>query len=259
MEFIKHNQFLRIRVAYDCASGQSEFQDFVEMNDISCLNHREWLKIGDQSAPHYTATDLKHDDWVIEELLLLRHVIGSEFMPALTPEEGEELFDQVREEDWDSVNFDTARRGLLSVNHLDWYAGVSFWDDISAELEPYLYTATGYSQGDWAHLYLIGMPESEAESLVREFETYAYDTPYRYGVKLIDCDIVPDGFQFLLRIPTPLDEAQCRRMTEVFAMLGKPNLRAVCDGTSSRVQGLVRGRPSRYQILKSGVTFGVYV
>lgn len=80
----------------------------------------------------------------------------------------------------------------------------------------------------------------------------------RYEGRVL-CDIVPDGFQFLLRIPTPLDEAQCRRMTEVFAMLGKPNLRAVCDGTSSRVQGLIRGRPSRYQILKHGVTFGVYV
>lgn len=73
------------------------------------------------------------------------------------------------------------------------------------------------------------------------------------------CDIVPDGFQFLLTIPLPLSVVQCRRMTEVFAMLGKPNLRAVCDGTSSRIQGLVRGRPSRYQILKHGVTFGVYV
>lgn len=73
------------------------------------------------------------------------------------------------------------------------------------------------------------------------------------------CDITPDGFQFLLVIPLPLSEPQCRRMTDVFAMLGKPNLRATCDGTSSRIQGLVRGRPSRYQILKHGVTFGVYV
>ena len=188
MEFVKHNQLLKIRVAYDTAAGQSEFQDFVEMNDISCLNHREWLKIGGQSAPHYTPTDLKHDDWVIEELLLLRHVIGSTFMPALTPEEGEELFEQVRAEDWDNIDFDTARRGLLSVSHLDWYAGISYWDDISAELRPYRYTARGYSQGDEAYLYLIGMDEHEAESLTKEFEQYAFDAPYRYSVELIDCE-----------------------------------------------------------------------
>lgn len=188
MEFVKHNQLLKIRVAYDNATGQAEFQDFVEMNDISCLNHREWLRIGDQSAPHYTPTDLKHDDWVIEELLLLRHVIGSTFMPALTQAEGEELFEQVREEDWDNINFDTARRGLLSVSHLDWYAGISYWDGISAELEPYRYTATGHSQGDYAHLYLIGMPDSEAESLTKAFAQYAYDCPYCYSVELIDCE-----------------------------------------------------------------------
>ena len=188
MEFIKNNQCLKIRLNYDSESGQREFQDFVEMNDISCLNHGEWLKIDNQSAPHYTPTDLKHDERVIEELLLLRHVIGNEFMPALTLEEGEYLFDQVREEDWDSVNFDTARRGLLSVNHLDWYAGISFWDDISAELRPYRYTARGYSQGDVVHLYLIGMAEHEAERLTKEFEQYAYETPYYYYVELIDCE-----------------------------------------------------------------------
>lgn len=73
------------------------------------------------------------------------------------------------------------------------------------------------------------------------------------------CDITPDGFQFLLVIPLPLSEAQCSRMTEVFAMLGKPNLRATCDGTSSRIQGMVRGRWVRSQVLRHGITFGVYV
>lgn len=73
------------------------------------------------------------------------------------------------------------------------------------------------------------------------------------------CAIVPDGFQFLLLIQSPLTEAQCRRLTEVFAMLGKPNLRATHDGTAAKIQGMVRGRWVRSQVLRHGITFGVHV
>ena len=190
MEFIKNNQCLKIRVSYDQDSGYY-FKDFIQDNDIAPIgNGRDYsyLKIGKPDGLHYTHADLKHDESVIEELLLLRHAIGNEFMPALTQEEGEYLFAQVHDEDWDSIDFDIARRGLLSVNHLDWYAGINFWDDVSAELRPYRYTATGCSQGDYAYLYLIGMDEHEAERLTKEFEQYAFDTPYRYDVELIDCE-----------------------------------------------------------------------
>lgn len=190
MEFIKHNQLLKVRVSYDQDNGY-HFEDFIECNGIERIGdgrNYEYIKIGNPEAMHYTSADLKHDERVIEELLLLRHAIGNTFMPALTLEEGEDLFDQVREEDWDSVNFDTARRGLLSVNHLDWYAGISFWDDVSAELRPYRYTVRGHSQGDGAYLYLLGMDEHEAESITKEFEQYAYDCPYQYSVELIDCE-----------------------------------------------------------------------
>nr|DAE45392.1 MAG TPA: hypothetical protein [Caudoviricetes sp.] len=73
------------------------------------------------------------------------------------------------------------------------------------------------------------------------------------------CDIIPDGFQFMLRTTAPLSELQCRRLTEVFAMLGKTNLRATHDGTAPRIQGIVRGDVMRWQILRQGTTFGVYV
>lgn len=79
-----------------------------------------------------------------------------------------------------------------------------------------------------------------------------------YNGRLL-CDIIPDGFQFMLRTIAPLDEKQCRRLTEVFAMLGKPNLRATHDGTTTKIQGIVRGDVMRWQILRQGTTFGVYV
>lgn len=92
MEFIKHNQLLKIRVSYD--QDDYYFRDFIESEGLERINdgrNYEYIKIGNPEAMHYTASELKRDERVIEELLLLRHVIGNEFMPALTQEEVQAL------------------------------------------------------------------------------------------------------------------------------------------------------------------------
>lgn len=73
------------------------------------------------------------------------------------------------------------------------------------------------------------------------------------------CKITPDFIQHTLEVLPPESADECNRLTEVFAMLGKPNLRATHDGTAPRIQGIVRGDVMRWQILRQGTTFGVYV
>lgn len=63
MEFIKNNQCLKIRLKYDYESGQIAFQDFVEANGLEHISGCEWLKIGNQSAPHYKPEYLRDEDW----------------------------------------------------------------------------------------------------------------------------------------------------------------------------------------------------
>ena len=189
MEIIKHNQCLKIDLSYDHDNGYY-FEDFIEVygiERISIGNSRgySYLKIGEPDARHYLASYLLRDSHVREELELHRDYIDADNMPALTANEAERLSEQVADEDWGSVDFDLARRGLLSMTHQVWYD--SLYDDcIEAELRPYRYTARGYSQGDVAHLYLIGM--EEAEALAKDFELYAYGTPCRFNVELIDCE-----------------------------------------------------------------------
>lgn len=75
MEFVKYNQLLKVRVSYDQDNGYY-FQDFIESHDIERINNGrnyDYIKIGKPEAMHYTASELKHDERVIEELLLLRH------------------------------------------------------------------------------------------------------------------------------------------------------------------------------------------
>ena len=76
---------------------------------------------------------------------------------------------------------------MLSVNHQKWYDSISGFDYAEDALRPYRYTARGHCQGDFAYLYLIGMDEEEAQAIVRDFEQYAYDTPYQFYVELVDC------------------------------------------------------------------------
>lgn len=191
MEIIKHNQCLRIDLSYDHDNGYyfAAFTEAYGIERISIGNGRDYsyLKIGEPDARHYLASYLLRDSHVREELELHRDYIDADNMPALTANEAERLSEQVADEDWGSVDFDLARRGLLSMTHQVWYD--SLYDDcIEAELRPYRYTARGYSQGDVAQLYLIGMEEAEAEALAKDFELYAYETPCYYSVELIDCE-----------------------------------------------------------------------
>lgn len=153
MEFVKHNQLLKIRVAYDLTSGCNAFDEFIDDNDLESISG-----YGDNYAyfpdsPRWTKTEI---NGMTEEEVI----------------DWKERFDW----DWD-------RYTLADVSWKDWYEVAE-----EGELLPYRHTATGYSQGDWAHLYLLGMDEEEAESLTAEFESYAYETPYYYTIDLVDCE-----------------------------------------------------------------------
>lgn len=188
MEFVKHNQLLKIRVAYDQDSGYIDFEHLIESHGLERLSDWEWLKIANPDAPHFTPDDLRRDDWVFEALEEVAPNIGDCAMPALTDEEFETLFSHVANEEWQEIDLEVARRGLLSLSHVEWYESLNRYNDLRDILAPYTYSASGYSQDAYARLYLIGMEEEEAERLTKSFEQYAFDTPYRYSVELIDCE-----------------------------------------------------------------------
>ena len=186
MEIIKNNQLLKIDLTYDNDGGIIAFEDFLRESGIEHMDGNQYIKIGNPDARHYRGSQLNEEAAVWEELEVLRHNISNETMPALTILEAWDLSEQVNAEDWEAVDWETARDGLMSVTHQSWYASLD--DDCKeAELRPYRYTTRGYCQGDYSYLYLIGMCDSDAKKLVADFELYAYDTPYQFRVELIDC------------------------------------------------------------------------
>ena len=50
MEFVKHNQLLKIRVEYDQDYVQIGFNDFIEDYGLERLSDWEWLKFGNPEA-----------------------------------------------------------------------------------------------------------------------------------------------------------------------------------------------------------------
>lgn len=189
MEIIKNNQLLSVELTYDQDNGW-HFEDFISMNGIERVSDREWLKISNPEAPHFTPDDLKNDSAVIDYLKEVAYGVDGFFMPELTDEEFETLLDHMANDEWQEINLDVARKGLLSMTHQSWWDSLNHeYEDLSDILAPYTYTARGYSQGDFAKLYLIGMDdeEEEARAIVADFEQYAYDTPYKFYVELVDC------------------------------------------------------------------------
>lgn len=188
MEFVNHNQLLKIRVAYDNDIGYIEFEAFVKSHGLERVSDWEWLKIANPDSPHFTPDDLRRDDWVFDCLKEVAPNIGDCAMPALTDEEFETLFSHVANEEWQEIDLEVARRGLLSMNHVEWYESLSKYDGLRDILAPYTYSASGYSQGDYARLYLIGMEEEEAEFIRKQFELYCFEPAYRFRIELIDCE-----------------------------------------------------------------------
>ena len=138
-------------MGYDQEIGRICFAGFIQHSGIE--------KIGEHKYAYFPTTPR----WTAEEL------------NAMTAKE--------RQEWHDCLDWDWTRYTLADVSWKEWY-------EVAQEEEclPYRYTATGYSQSDWAHLYLFGMDEKEAEALAKDFELYAYDCPYYYQVELIDCE-----------------------------------------------------------------------
>ena len=151
MEFIKHNQLLKIRVAYDSDGGCIGFQDFFGESGLEEIGGNLYAYFPDSAR------------WTEEEI------------NGMTEEE--------RQEWQDIFDWDWTRYTLADVSWKEWFE-VAQEEDVL----PYRYTVQGHSQSDWAHLYLLGMEEDEAEALASAFESYAYDTPYRYMVSLTDCE-----------------------------------------------------------------------
>ena len=150
MEFIKNNQCLKIRLKYDYESGHFCFREFIAMNCLESIGGNLYAYFPDSAR------------WTEEEI------------NGMTEEE--------RQEWQDIFDWDWTRYTLADVSWKEWFE-VAQEEDVL----PYRYIARGHSQSDWAHLYPLGMEESEAETLVRDFEVYAYDTPCYFDIDLIDC------------------------------------------------------------------------
>lgn len=151
MEFIKNNQYLKIRVAYDRDGGYIGFKQFFAESGLEEIGGNLYAYF--PNAPRWTEKEIN----------------------GMTEAERQE---------WQAIfDWDWTRYTLADVSLKEWYEVAQEEDVI-----PYRYTATGHSQSDWAHLYLLGMEESEAEALASAFESYAYDVPYLYDIELIDCE-----------------------------------------------------------------------
>lgn len=189
MEIIKNNHLLKISLHYNTEYAHDDLMNYAESVGLERLSAYDWLMIDNPDEPHFTPEELKRDDSVIDYLNEVAYNVSESSMPALTDEEFSDLFHAVGWEEWQDVDMEVARRGLLSLTHAEWWGSLNHeYGDLTDTLAPYTYMARGDSQGDFARLCLIGTTQEEAESIVKDFEVYAFTTPCGFHVDLIDCE-----------------------------------------------------------------------
>lgn len=194
MSFIKNGQVLEIKIDFDEESCFL-FNDFVENEVIDEISDYQWIVIRNPDEKRFSADDLKNDESVQKYMNQLDLSVINRM--DLTDEEAEILHHSLNIGLAHDVEI--ARKGLLSLPFIKWYAslngyeGGENWKEAMADYKNIAHGACGH----YAEIYIQGSNEEDSEALTKDFETYAFQTPYYFTIDLIDAEsgdsIADDG------------------------------------------------------------------
>ena len=186
MMFIKNNQALEISIETDDI-GYHLFHEFIEDRKLHRVNDRIWVRFNKPDEKRFTESDLQTPNSTKDHMDKLKlEVIDS--MDLNEEEEAAILFQEMDENSGYSVEI--ARKGLLSLSFNDWVnnlwadEGDMDWKEAMSEFK---HIARGNDSDTYAEIYLQGLDEEDEKYIISGFETYAYQTPLYFSIKLIDC------------------------------------------------------------------------
>ena len=185
MMIIKNNQALEIKIEQDALSCHF-FHEFVEISGLERINDGTWLLIKSPDKKRFSADDLKSDYRVYEMMNELAYSAVN--CMDLNEEEAAILSQEMDENN--GYTFEIARKGLLSLSFKDWMdnlAGEKGGYDWKEAMAEFSHIARGNDYTEYAAIYIQGVSDDEAASIVNEFKTYAYHPRLWYEVTLIDC------------------------------------------------------------------------
>nr|DAV58307.1 MAG TPA: hypothetical protein [Caudoviricetes sp.] len=184
MSFIKNNQVLEIKIAYD--DDACFFDDFIQDSGLERISDYQWIVIKNPGAKRFTADDLKNAESVQDFMNELDLSVIDRM--DLTDKEAESLYHSLNMGLFHDVEI--ARKGLLSLPFIEWYASLNDYvggEDWEKAMTDFKNIARG-DCGEYAEIYIQGMTEEDSDALTEDFETYAYKAPYYFTIDLIDAE-----------------------------------------------------------------------
>ena len=184
MLLIKNNQALKIKIESD-DMGHHLFNEFVENEELERVSDDKYLVIKKPDVKRFSADDLKLDS-LVQDFIDQLDLSAIDKMD-LTDEEAESLRYSLN---WEMAHdVEIARKGLLSLSFIEWYSslvceiGGRDWSDAMADCKNIV---RGNCSDEYAEIYIQGMDEEESNYLLKEFKTYAYNTPLYFKIELIN-------------------------------------------------------------------------
>lgn len=175
------------------------FEEFLKYEDIERVPYEHplhlhkvdrFVKIANPDAPHYSEEELKAMD--LYKLSLLAEC----FYPILDFYPGEHGFGSgysyrspLAEEIEEWIKDGTLSRELFEKDILKNVTNIEYWDKVDGEEDDriFRFEISGYSQNDYAELYIVGEKDYEVcKKIAKEFQLYAFTAPYFASIEVYD-------------------------------------------------------------------------
>lgn len=178
--------------------NHSGFEEFLKNEEIEKIPYEHplhlfkverFFKIANPDAPHFSAEELKEMNEYKIASLVVRFYSVLDFYPVKLGLADSSYWKPTIDELYDWMTDGTLSKEFFEKDILKNVTNTEYWLKVDDEEDERLFRfkISGYSQSDYAELYVIGeKDEKAAENLKKEFHLLAFTTPYCASVEVYD-------------------------------------------------------------------------
>lgn len=148
-----------------------------------------FFKIANPDAPHFSAEELKEMNEYKIACLVVRFYPTLDFYPVERGLADSSYWTPTVDELYDWMTDGTLTKEFFEKDILKNVTNTEYWANVDDEEDERLYRfkLSGYSQSDYAELYIIGEKDYEVcKKIAKEFQLYAFTAPYFASIEVYD-------------------------------------------------------------------------
>lgn len=175
------------------------FEEFLKYEDIERVPYEHplhlfkvdrFVKIANPDVPHYSEEELKEMDAYQIACLAEKYYNALDFMPSKHAGLSDYAFRYPSVDDYENwMEKGRFTKEFFEKDILKNVTNAEYWSKVDDEEDDriYRFKISGYSQSDYAELYIIGEKDYEVcKKIAKEFQLYAFTAPYFASLEVYD-------------------------------------------------------------------------